>query len=246
MGENDNAMEQRIEDYFEKLLSDTERKRFEEDLRTNPELADSVAFYLLLKQNAKEDSREKILAERHAEWQKRSKNSGKSITRQLTYYAAAAVILIAFGLGWYFLNPGIPEKEQLAEVYVKENFSTLSVHMDGKADSLQLAVDAYNKGELNRSEEIVEDILKHDPNNAEVQKIAGIVSLKLKNYDEAITYFHQLGEQKNLFSNPGKFYEAIAHLQRGLPVDKKVADNLLNEVIDSNLEGKEEAVKWVK
>lgn len=239
-------MEQRIEDYFEWQLSDEERNRFEEELRTNPELADSVAFYLLIKQNAKEDNREKILAERHAEWQKLSKTPSRTITRQLVYYAAAAVILIAFGLSWFFLNSGIQEKEQLAAIYVKENFSTLNVQMDGKADSLQQAINEYNKGDYQKTSSIIEAVLKRDPQNAEVQKIAGIVSLKLKNYDKAIVYFHQLGDQKNLFSNPGRFYEAIAHLQRGLPVDKKVADNLLNEVIDSNLEGKDEAVKWAK
>lgn len=239
-------MEQRIEDYFERQLTDEEKNRFEEELRTNPELADSVAFYLLVKQNAKEDDREKILAERHSEWQKLSKNPGRTITRQLTYFAAAAMILLACGLGWYFLNSGITDREQLAEVYVKENFSTLSVHMDGKADSLQKAINEYNNGNFKNTSSIIQAVLKRDPDNAEVQKIAGIVSLKLKNYDNAITYFHQLGDQKNLYSNPGRFYEAIAHLQRGLPVDKKVADNLLNEVIDSNLEGREEAVKWRK
>ncbi len=246
MEENYNAMEQRIEDYFERQLSDEEKNRFEEELRTNPELADSVAFYLLVKQNAKEDDREKILATKHAEWQKLSQKPSRTITRQLVYYAAAAVILIAFGLSWFFLNSGIREKEQLADIYVKDNFSTLSVHMDGKADSLQLAINEYNKGDYQKASSIIQLVLKRDPGNAEVQKIAGIVSLKLRNYDSAITYFQQLGDQKNLYSNPGRFYEAIAHLQRGLPVDKKVADNLLNEVIDSNLEGKEEAVKWVK
>ena len=246
MEENNNAMEQRIEDYFERQLSDEERMRFEEELRTNPALADSVAFYLLVKQNAKEDDREKILATKHAEWQKLSQAPSKTITRQLIYYAAAAVVLIAFGLSWFFLNSGIKEKEQLADIYVKENFSTLSVHMDGKADSLQQAVNEYNNGDYQKASTFIRSILKHDPENAEVQKIAGIVSLKLKDYDNAIIYFHQLGDQKNLFSNPGRFYEAVARLQRGLPVDKKIADNLLNEVIDSNLEGKEEAVKWGK
>lgn len=239
-------MEQRIEDYFERQLSNEERKRFEEELRTNPELADSVAFYLLAKQNAKEDDREKMLAERHAEWQKLSPNPEKTIVRQLTYFAAAAMILIACGLGWFFLNSGIKDKEQLADIYVKENFSTLSVHMDGKADSLQQAINEYNKGDYQKTSSIIQSILKRDPENAEVQKIAGIVSLKLKDYDNAITYFHQLGDQKNLFSNPGRFYEAIAHIKRGLPLDKKEADRLLQQVIDGNLDGKEEVEKWVK
>ena len=240
-------MEQRIEDYFNKQLSAREKEQFEEELKTNTDLAESVAFYLLVKQTAKEDTREKRLAEKHAEWQALSRNiPSKTVSRQFITYASAAVILIALGLGWYFLASGTKEKEQLADVYVQENFATLSIQMDGHADSLQQAIGAYNKGNFMETAAIAESILKREPQNAEVQKIAGIASLKLKDYDKAIAYFHQLGEQKNLYSNPGRFYEAITHLQRGLPLDKKAADDLLKEVIDSNLEGKEEVEKWVK
>lgn len=240
-------MEQRIEDYFNKQLSAREKEQFEEELKTNTDLAESVAFYLLVKQTAKEDTREKRLAEKHAEWQALSRNiPSKTVSRQLITYASAAVILIALGLGWYFLASGIKEKEQLADAYVQENFATLSIQMDGHADSLQQAIGAYNKGNFKETAAIAESILKREPQNAEVQKIAGIASLKLKDYDKAIAYFHQLGEQKNLYSNPGRFYEAIAHLQRGLPLDKKAADDLLKEVINSNLDGKEEVEKWVK
>jgi tetratricopeptide (TPR) repeat protein len=239
-------MQERIEDYFERQLSESEKEQFEKDLKTNPELAESVAFYLLVKQTAKDAAREKTLAERHTEWQSQRVGSSKTITRKLVAYAAAAIILFAFGLGWYFLNPRTSDREQLANAYVKQNFSTLSVQMDGHADTLQQALDAYNEGKYQTALSGVESVLKQDPQNAEGQKMAGIIALKLKNYDKAIAYFHQLGEQKGLFSNPGKFYEAIAHIQRGLPLDKKAADNLLNEVIDSNLEGKEEVEKWVK
>lgn len=237
-------MEERIDDYFKKQLPELERKKFEEDLKSSPELAESVAFYLVTQDVAKQNTREKELMERHAAWQKLGAVETKTMTRQLIYYASAAVILIALGLGWFFLKSGTQDRELLASAYVEKNFSTLSVQMDAEADSLQRAINAYNNGEYGNAENQVEVILKRDPENAEAQKLAGIVSLKLKNYDKAITYFHQLGEQENLFSNPGKFYEAIAHIQRGLPLDKKLADSLLEEVIDSNLDGKEEAVKW--
>jgi len=239
-------MEERIDDYFKKQLGEPEKRQFEEDLKSNPELAESVAFYLVTHNLAKEDLREKELNERHLEWQELSSGKTKTITRQLVYYASAAVILIALGLGWYFLRSGTDDRELLAGTYVENNFSTLSVQMDGNADSLQRAINAYNNGDYTGAEKQINTILTKDAQNAEAQKLAGIVSLKLKKYDEAITYFHQLGEQKNLFSNPGKFYEAIAHIQRGLPLDKKAADSLLREVIDGNLDGKEEAEKWVK
>ena len=239
-------MEERIDDYFKRQLGEQEKKQFEEDLKSNSELAESVAFYLVSHNAAKQNRREKELRERHAEWQELSSGKTKTITRQLVYYVSAAVILIALGLGWYLLKSGTPDREMMAIAYAEKNFSTLSVQMDGGADSLQQAINAYNNGDYNSAEQQIDAMLVRDAKNAEVQKIAGIVALKIKNYDKAITYFHLLGEQENLFSNPGKFYEAIAHMHRGLPLDKKLADSLLQEVIDGNLEGKEEAEKWVK
>lgn len=239
-------MEERIEDYFQKQLSDSERQRFESDLKTNPEFAESVAFYLLVKSTAEKSARDKKLSEKHLEWQNLVADKPDTRIRKLVYYAAAAILLIAFGLGWYFLNANIKSREEMANVYVHENFSILAVQMDGEIDSLQQAINAYNNGEYGDAENRIDAILASDPKNTEAQKLAGIVSLRLKNYDKAITCFHKLGEQKDLFSNPGKFYEAIALIQRGLPLDKKAADRLLREVIDGNLEGKEEAVKWVK
>jgi len=239
-------MEERIEDYFQKQLSDSEREQFEKDLKTNPEFAESVAFYLMVKSEAEKSARDKKLAEKHLQWQNLVADKPDTRIRKLVYYAAAAIILIAFGLGWYFLNANVKSREELANVYVHENFSILAVQMDGEIDSLQQAINAYNNGEYGSAENRIDAILASDPKNAEAQKLAGIVSLRLKNYDKAITCFHKLGEQKDLFSNPGKFYEAIALIQRGLPLDKKAADRLLGEVIDGNLEGKEEAVKWVK
>ena len=241
-------MEERIEAYFKKELSDSEKKQFEMDLETNSELAESVAFYLLVKDAAQKnaESRNSRLAERHAEWQKLNTSQSQPLTRRIAYLVAAALILIAFCLGWLLLNSRIETREQMANAYVQENFSTLNVQMSGNADSLQQAINEFNKGVYTKSELLLDDILTRDPENAEALKIAGIVSLRMQNYDKAITYFKRLGNQKGLFSNPGRFYEAIAHLQRGLPLDKKEADSLLHEVIDGNLDGKEEARKWVK
>jgi len=241
-------MEERIEAYFKRELSDSEKEQFEQDLKANAELAESVAFYLLVKNAAQKDAENRTikLAERHTEWQTLNVDKSEPLAKQIAYFAAAAVILIALGLGWYFLNSRIETREQMANAYIQENFTTLNVQMGGSTDSLQQAINEFNKGVYAKSRILLKNILARDPENTEAQKIAGIVSLKMKNYDEAIIYFQKLGNRKDLYSNPGKFYEAIAHLQRGLPLDKKAADNLLHEVIDGNLEGKDEAIKWLK
>lgn len=247
-------MIERIENYFEKKLSAAEKAQFEDDLKSDPELANAVAFYITARKVAvtaittdvANDERKKMLAERHAEWKALKTREAKYGALRTWYAIAAAVAFIAFGLAWYFTTSVQRDLQPLASGYVMENFTTLSVQMGDSKDSVQLAISNYNKGQYATARKIYEDILRRDPQNAEAKKIAGIVSLKLLDYDKAITYFHQLGQQQNLYANPGKFYEAIALLQRDLPLDKKKAEDLLIEVIDNNLEGKEEAVKWVK
>ena len=242
-------MEERIENYFEQQLSDTEKAQFEADLKSDPELADAVAFYLVSKDAASQAAKAKKLTERHAEWQSLKKPEHTFTSLRTWYAVAAAVALVCFASLWYWMTPANNDIQQLADGYVIENFTTLSVQMGGSegngGDSIQLAINNYNNGQYATSKTICENILKRDPENAEAKKIAGIVSLKQQNYDKAIDYFHELGEQKNLYSNPGKFYEAIALLKSGLPLNKKKAEKLLQEVIDGNLEGKAEAEKWL-
>lgn len=239
-------MNERIENYFEQKLSEAEKVQFETDLKSDPELADSVAFYLVSKKAAANNAGTKKLTERHVEWQSLKKQDSKFVTLRTWYNVAAAVAMLAFGLAWYLLMPGKQDIQQLADVYISENFTTLSLQMGSTKDSIQLAIGNYNNKKYTIAVKICEDVLTRDPQNAEAKKLAGIISLKILNYDKAIAYFQQLGAQQNLYANPGKFYEAVTLLKRGLPSDKEKAKKLLQEVIDGDLEGKEEAVKWMK
>ena len=239
-------MNELIENYFSKKLSPDEKAKFEADLKSNPDLADEVAFYLAVKKAAVEKAKENKLAERHAEWQTVKQRNAKFVTLRTWYAAAAALALVAFGLVWYVFVSQNQDLQQMANGYALENFTTLSVQMGNTGDSLQLAINSYNQGQYATATKMCEQILARDPKNPSALKVAGIVSLKLLNYDKAISYFHQLGEQQNLYANPGKFYEAIALLESGLPLNKKRAEQLLNEVISGNLEGKEEAQMWME
>ena len=77
----------------------------------------------------------------------------------------------------------------------------------------------------------------------EAKKYAGIVSLRLKDYDKAINYFSLLENYTNLYANPGKFFHAIALLKRNKPGDKEQAKALMEQVVQNNLDGKEDAQK---
>ena len=77
------------------------------------------------------------------------------------------------------------------------------------------------------------------------KKYAGIVSLRLKEYDKALMYFSMI-ESDTSYSNWGKFYKALTLLERDKKGDIEAAKILLQQVRDNELEGKKEAEEWLK
>lgn len=238
-------MTDRIADYFEQKLSPAQKAQFEADLQTDGQLAEDVAFYLASKRAAVFDKPNEDLVARHAEWQSLAKKSPKVAYLRI-WYAVAAAVLLAIGISWYWLGRQHADLKEMADGYAMEKFTVLPLQMGGSQDSLQTAIGSYNRGQYATAKKMCARILERDPDNAEAKKIAGIVSLKLLDYDKALDYFRRLGEQKELYSNYGKFYEAIALLKRNGPGDEEKAELLLREVVAKNLEGKKEAEKWLR
>ena len=78
------------------------------------------------------------------------------------------------------------------------------------------------------------------------KKYAGIVALRLGEYDKAINHFVQLESYTHLYSNPGKFYHSLTLMKRDLPGDAERAKQLLNDVVQNHLEGNKDAEIWLK
>lgn len=235
-----------IESYLTGRMTGTDRAAFEASLRTDPALADDVAFYVMARQTAKVQANE----QRRAEWDARRRAAAVPIQplRQLGQWAyplaAAACLVLALGFGWYFLNQ--PSASELADAYINQNFATLSVTMDDRADSLQTGIRQYNEGNLAGADATFGTLLQRAPDNADALKMAGIVSLRREKYDQAIAQFHRLSQRTDLYANPGLFYEAVARLKRNQPLDKPTAKTLLTTVINSNLDCRDEAGKLLE
>jgi tetratricopeptide (TPR) repeat protein len=142
------------------------------------------------------------------------------------------------------LKPSSPQ--YLADEYIKQNFEKeMGVKMAGREDSLDAAIRSYNENKLTEALQQFDKIIQTDSIADKAKKMAGIVSLRLGDYDKAIYYFTQL-ENLKLFSNPGKLYHALALLKRNRTGDKEMAKQLLQQVIEKDLEGKETAQDWLK
>jgi tetratricopeptide (TPR) repeat protein len=234
-------MLEKIDKYFNNELSLSERQGFEIQLVKDEELKESVSFYLNTRTAAKQladNKRREEFEELRKKLSQKPEDSGKIKPMiWLSGLAASAVLVVGF---WWFSRTPDLATDAVADTYIKEHFQNLPVKMDASADSLQMGLRLFNEQKLTEAQTVFENILKRKNNDSEATKYAGITALRLKNYDKAIQYFKILASQKDLFANPGKFYEAITLLQQS-PMNKKEAEILLKEVIDNGLEGKEEA-----
>lgn len=235
-----------IDNYFTGKPSDTAKEEFQKRIISNPEFAEEVSFYLSAKQIGTANSNERF-RELYAELKRDNAIADERpvILRKLWPFLAAAAVITVIVIGWaIFFRP--VSSVNLADKYIRENFQSLGVTMGGAEDSLQMGLRLYNDGKLKESLNQFENILKTDTSSSEAKKYAGIVYLRISDYDKAIRYFTELSTYTQLYANPGKFYHALTLLKRDRPGDKQEAKNLLEQVVQNDLEGKETAQNWLR
>jgi tetratricopeptide (TPR) repeat protein len=238
-----------IDAYFQQMLNAEEIKRFEQKIAEDPEFADEVAFYLAAKQTSKAEAdlekkeRFRQLLEEQAPVINIDRDRS---TQRIWIYrvSVAAGVLVCLFLAWYFFLGNSASPRQMAEKYISENFTTLSVTMTTKKDSIEEGKRLYNTGQYEAAIKQFESIGQRDPGNYSTKKYLGIVYLRIADYEKALQYFQEF-EKDTLYSNPSLFYQALTLLKRNQPGDKQKAKELLQQVRDNDLEGKEFAQKWL-
>jgi len=237
-----------IDNYFQGKLHSEEKADFEKKISEDPDFAEEVAFYI----SAMKAVNEEVVFEKKIRFRKlydESKhtvipNRRASIIKLWPAVAVAATIATLL-IGYYFFTRADPP-QQLAEQYIQRNLDKLGVQMGSVQDSLQIGLAFYNKGDFTEALQVFEAIALNGEKQIEATKYAGIVSLRLKKYDKALTYFSTLENYTGLYSNPGKFYHALTLLKRNEAGDETKARLLLQEVVDKNLEEKETARRWLE
>jgi tetratricopeptide (TPR) repeat protein len=234
-----------IESYFNNKLSAEEKSQLEQKIINDKDFADAVAFYCSAKQIIKgELNAEKKERFKEIYRQKNISHPGAPIVRKIWTYSAAAAAIIAIVFGWYFFEKPA-STQQIADEYMQQHFQRLDISMTSRQDSMETGKNLYNDGKLSEALQQFEKIINTNNENFDAKKYAGIVSIKLKNYDKALAYFSQI-ENDSVFSNPAKMYKAITLMERNSAGDKEQAKELLQQIIQNNLEGKETAEEWLK
>jgi len=149
-------------------------------------------------------------------------------------YLAAAAVIGLISIIIFLLYP-VSTPSQLADKYISENLAVLGVSMSATQDSVQQALKAYNEGKLSEARTLFERLNESHPSDHQLKEYAGIVSLRLGDYDKALMHFREL-DALNLYANPGKFYLALTLLKRNGHGDVTEAKRLLQQVTERGLE----------
>lgn len=234
-----------IESYFNNDLPAAEKEQFEQKIIADAAFAEEVAFYYSAWQTAKNELAEDK-KKRFAEiYQQNISIQKQGITIKLWKYAVAAAVVTGIIFGSYlYIKPVSPK--QLADQYIQQHLQSLSITMSSQGNSIQDGLKLYNEGKWPQALQQFEKIISSDTLNFNAKKYAGIVFLKLKQYDSAIVYFTQLQKYTKLYFNPAAFYLALALMERNQPGDAVQAKQLLENVVQNNSEGKEVAQEWLK
>jgi len=238
-------MEERIERYFDAELTEAEKQQLEADFSANPDLVDDAAFYLQSKIAAKQAAYGVLLKEKHGQWNGLEQEPPKRLAKGGWISIAAAVLLIVSSV-FYFNNPFQSDLSNRAEQYVATHLKELPLQLGDEEVSLQGAIQAYNQQQYEATITLADTYLAQRPADTEALKVLGLAHLQKGEYDQALDYFQQLSAQTALYSNPGKYYEALTYLLRKADGDEVQAKQLLQEVIAKDLEGKQDALKLLE
>jgi tetratricopeptide (TPR) repeat protein len=234
-----------IENYFTGIKDDVQKQQFEKKILEDAAFAEEVAFYISANETITQQLQEEKKRRFREIYDEQKVISIKRPVRNMWRYLAAASVIVAVVLITWFVSGNKNSPQQLADKYIQQNFQALSVTM-GNSDSVQTGLNLFNSNKLAEASSMFETLAKNNPANSDAKKYAGIVSLRLNNYDKAVEYFSMLEADSGLYSNPGKFYKAITLLKRNKDGDKETAKLLLQQVRDQNLEDKSEAEEWLK
>ena len=227
-----------IDAYFGGEFPPEEASRFEKRIQEDPVFADEVAYYLGVLSAGREANRTER-KERFRELYRDGAGMGRTAMvrkmgpRKWLVVTAAAAVVAMIVMAWLlYLRPADPSR--LAGNYIRENLALLPVKL-GREDSLAKGINLYNSGKFPEALQQYDELLRWDSLNTVALNYAGIVSLRMENYDKALDYFIKLELYTDPHVNPALFYEALTLLGRNHTGDAERAKKLLKQIVEKGL-----------
>jgi tetratricopeptide (TPR) repeat protein len=235
-----------IDAFFQGRFSPEETGVFEQRIKEDPAFAADVAYYIGARgvlRETREEERVARFAVLYRQADAPRKVVRMEVRRWLPVVAAAALLAVA-ALCWLLFRTSA-SPQQVADRWMGKNLSHLSVNLGG-AGSLQRGLDLYNSGRYPEALRLFEDLLRPDTLNPSVLLDAGIVSLRMGNYDQSLDFFRKLASLTDPNLNPALFFEALTLLKRNRDGDADLAKQLLRRIVRQDLDKGKDAKELLR
>lgn len=210
-----------IEKYLNGELSSEELNEFNHQLENDKEFKQEVDLYKEINLSLKNkyenlEKEEKLkstlskLGTKHFQTEKNSKENKSKIFPLKTYFlrisSIAAIVIISF----FLLKPQTSLYNQFAE------HSNLEIQVKGdNNETLLNASDLYNSKKYSEAIPLLEDYLRTNPADFEIQMSLGIALLETDENEDAFIIFDHIYKQGNVFRNKATWYMALVNVKTG-------------------------------
>jgi tetratricopeptide (TPR) repeat protein len=233
---------EQIDAFFSGEPTPEEASQFEKKVLEDPEFANEVAMYLATFAASKEANTQEQKKRFRDLYRQQAPARILQIAppnRKWLPLAAAAALLIMVAFAW-LLSQRHADPTKLAGQYIQQNLSVLPLKM-GPTDPVQTGINLYNSGKFTEAARQFQELLQADSLNPTALLNAGIVSLRVGNYDQALDLFTRLEKHTDPHVNPALFYQALTLMRRNTTGDSDHAKLLLNWIVREELNRKQDA-----
>jgi len=224
---------ERIEEYLEGDMSREERERFEQDLKSNPLLAEEFELY----QSIGKGINEHYAAD---ELKHKLKNLDEELDRGDTkkppiplypyrWLAAAAVVIVLMISGIVIYQTYYATSLDKIALHYWEEDRGLPVLM-GSQNTLDNAMNLYKEKRYDESLRELEHLLANHSGSDTLNYYAGVVNFKLNKYFDAMKYFSVV-PTTSTFKESAEYREALSNLMLG---NKETASGILQKIASNN------------
>jgi tetratricopeptide (TPR) repeat protein len=250
---NNNSVEI-FEKYLKDEMSFEEKQTFERGLTQDAKLHEAFRQYQANRFNGSQAVESHATTFSHTANQQHETGSKKQMSIQNLsskkwlrwVIGIAAVILFYNGLN-NLLQKEEDRTQRVAEAYFSAHLLQLGQELSGGTeDPNQDGLAAYNQQDYAAAIAILNIVMAHNNGNLKTLELIGLSHLAVREYEEALHYFTKLTEQDQDNVSLGLFLQAMTLMQRNKMGDANQAQLLLEEVVETNAEGHEQAQEWLE
>lgn len=192
-----------IENYVEGRLSENEKQDFETRLIIDSDFKEEFDLYNTVVAGIQEAGRENLkaklkLADNELDNKQNIINIKNSQKKQTKYWAFAASVVFAIGIGLFFYMNDKPDLMALANNYYEKE-KGLPIEMSVTRNQWEDVMSVYKNEDYTATKNKLEDLLKKEPTNDTLNYFYGVVNFELNNYRASIASFNNINPTSNYY-----------------------------------------------